>query len=424
MEAFWTVCERLESLTLERVRINLRTQPPMLKKNRLGQPNNHTEPTPDPAPPTFRLPRLQNLIVRVITAEPKGILQLDGLIDQCPALRSLEWESPDRGFDQAVEFCNRFEALRWPQLDWILINCYKTLSSEVYGRILKVSKQSFRRLDFGHSDIPLEAFTMIKEQHFKSLEVIDIRNCSGDRSDWALEILSSCPNLRRISVKVIHAQDFLKPGSKPWVCHQLQELVAFIDMGFPDNGPNRKLTEQELGQCREVFQRLATLKELEVLDMLATYTMACNIISQNYYSPQHLRYSLVQLPMRLNAGLDHLAGLVKLEKVSFWGGKHVVYKDDLVWMVEHWKHLKNLGGGWRIQYQTPREMFDNYFFSGKLKTWLTEQGIQTMGSRYETFNTNELDNVDCGDCCQPQDQEQQPEVPVNEVTLTVETSVP
>jgi len=415
LKPFWTICQRLEKLVLDQVFIDL-VQPSIVKKkNHPGQgpqknatSNDPSQTTPAPPP---RFPRLQELIVRRMYAAPHPRAQLDGLIAQCPSLRVLEWYCNDARLEPCAEFCERSITTTWPHLDSIIIEGNKTsMTNELYAKVLKSIKLPIRQFDIKGFGISSEPFDLLKARHFNSIETIDLRSCHGDRSDWALEILTSCPNLRRIAAKVIHAQDFIK-ANKPWVCHRLQAFAIFIDMGFPDNGSNRQLSDQELEQCRTVFQQLAALKELCELDTLTTYIQAYNITIWPYNDPRHLRYSLVPLPMRLNAGLDLLAGLTKLQKLSFWGGKHVVHMEELVWMTTYWKQLNTMTGGWRVLSQTVNNehVKDRYLWAGKLKKWLQEQGIETTGSRYEVYNDNELDRVECGDCCRLQAQVQESE---------------
>ncbi|KAF9925318.1 hypothetical protein BGZ65_007818 [Modicella reniformis] len=404
MKAFWTICERLEKLELERVWLELPKRP---TDHQGGTTTNHpTQPTSRSSPPgpAVRFPRLLELTVREMQAS-SPMFQLEELIAQCPILRTLEWSYNGIRIDpSSVEFCKRFIASTWPDLSAVSINGYLSeMTTEFYIQVIKSVKQPLRQFDLKRMS-PTPIYDILKTQHFKSLEAIDLRLCQGDKSDWVLEILNSCPTLQRFQAKILRAQDFLK-AKKPWVCRQLQELVVFIDMGFPDNGPNRKLTEEELEQCRMVFRQLAILKELRVLDTLTTYNAAYNITHEDYHRTNHLRFSLVALPMRLNAGLDLLVGFTKLEEVSFWGGKHVVHKKELLWMIKHWKWLKTLTGGWRVLTGTVKLVQDKYFWDGRLRTWLSEQGIQTTGSRYEQYRENELDSANCGDCCLPQDEE-------------------
>jgi hypothetical protein len=98
------------------------------------------------------------------------------------------------------------------------------------------------------------------------LEKLDLRRYNGNTSTAAIQVLSSCPNLKSFLAKGVHAQDILntEEGNRPWVCHGLKELGIFIDMGFENNGSYRRFTDDELNQCQAIFRRLATFKQLPI----------------------------------------------------------------------------------------------------------------------------------------------------------------
>ncbi|KAF9348212.1 hypothetical protein BGX34_002601, partial [Mortierella sp. NVP85] len=168
-------------------------------------------------------------------------------------------------------------------------------------------------------------------------------------------------------------------------------------MGFKDNGPNRQMTDEELEQCRAVFRRLASLKKLRVLDTLTSQSYTYRQVYMLYDDPNHLRHVLVPLPIRLKAGLDELAGLAQLETFQFWGGRHVIYRKELEWMVEHWKRLKVVVGGWKVP--DDAKLQSKFLLSNELVSWMKGRGLTTVGCYYEDDLDWETVCHDFEDCC-------------------------
>ncbi|KAI8600530.1 hypothetical protein EDD21DRAFT_131358 [Dissophora ornata] len=408
LSALWKICERLEALTMEFCQIDLTMRPVVLHKK--GSENKEkakvaskTTKTPDESTPSSQPPRfplLKDLTLERNVSRP--IQELNLLIGQCPRLETLHWNIERRLLPQE-EFLTLCEASNWPELDSITFrgNCSR-ISNQSFGRFLRATRKPMRRIDSMIDAIDALSYNELRSRHFATIEVIDLSRGSEVKQEWVNEVLTSCPNLQKFVAKCIRAQDMLK---MPWACLGLQELIAFIDMGFPDNGPHRKLTEEELEQCRAVYKHLAALKELRVLDMLSGYLGLRASSEVPHSDPLHLRHFLVPLPMRLEAGLDLLASSKNLEKVSFYGGRHVVHKKTLVWMVAHWKRLGALSGRWRIQQGTAKEVVDRYFWHGKLRWWLEQRGVNTCHSFYDESPNEEFNGVDCGDCCALSDDE-------------------
>ncbi|KAF8930077.1 hypothetical protein BGZ58_008475 [Dissophora ornata] len=303
------------------------------------------------------------------------------------------------------EFLTLYEASTWPELDSISFKGDDLrISNESHCRLLRAAKKPLRRIDASTIGVEETTYNLLRSRHFATIEIIDFFNANFVKQEWINEVLTSCPNLQKFRAKSIRAQDMLR---SPWVCLGLQRLVVFIDMGFPDHGSYRKLTEEELGQCRAVYKQLAALKELRVLDTLTSYGPLCAYSGVVYNDPSHPRHLLVPLPVRLEAGLDLLATSKKLEMVLFWGGRHVVHKKTLIWMVDNWKLLKYLCGRWRIREGSYNEVKDRYFWSGQLQKWLAQHGIRTEGSHYEQAPSDEYDVADCGNCCALSDDEEE-----------------
>ncbi|KAK3810065.1 MAG: WD40-repeat-containing domain protein [Benniella sp.] len=406
MNAFWTVCQRLERLVLDNVVLHS-TRPGVLTNNHAIGLSRNNIPEEDVSQTKSLLscqtsalfPRIKELEFKRLSVMPLLSL-LDDIIRHCPALQSLNW---DLGWNKtciAESFIHLMEAGTWPDLDSIVVRGNSQwLDSTTYTRLLRAVRRSMRQLTFYADAIGEDTFEVFRALHFSTLEKLDLMGCSGSTNAWALQVLTSCPRLRWFRAKGINAQDLLSPGegSRPWICHGLEELYIFIDMGFKDNGPNRQMTDEELEQCRAVFRRLGSLKELRVLDTLTSQSYAHQQVFIPYNDPNHLRHVLVPLPIRLKAGLDELAGLAQLETFQFWGGRHAIYRKELEWMVEHWKRLKVVVGGWKIPVDA--KLQGKFLLSNELVSWMKGRGLTTVGRYYEDDLDWETVSHDFEDCC-------------------------
>ncbi|KAG0323250.1 hypothetical protein BGZ99_002869 [Dissophora globulifera] len=420
LKALWEVAERLEALVLDECDLDLTLRPVAPRKKKINSSSTTMFSTVTKTSdltglvPQDRRPRFPNLreltIHEFYSSYPQRDLEL--LILQSPRLQTLHWTMPRITTAVIQEFCNSMEASTWPELSSITLKGdVDTINTSTYHRILVAIKCPLRQFVGPVYRMELHTYPVLKA-HFSSLEAIDLFPYVFDNSEWIIEVLTSCRNLKSIKAARLKAQDIFK--SAPWVCRGLQVFHVFIDMGFLDHAPYRKLTDDELAQCRRVFKQIATLPDLRELDMLAPYRSHLGMYgsSVRYGSPDHPRHLLTSPPMRLEAGLDLLAPCKKLETVRFWGGKHVIRKTALVWMVDHWKHLKVLCGMWAVAPSaagTP--LSKRYLVSGKFVEWLSERGVSTKGS-FCNNESSELLNTDCGDCCAPLDGEVEVEVEV------------
>ncbi|KAK3823427.1 MAG: hypothetical protein J3Q66DRAFT_331810 [Benniella sp.] len=364
-EAFWILCERLEALEF---------------KNTMDMTMVLMTPGKGDDGTSACFPRLRSLTLHTNdSVESNQILGM--IIGQCPVLRTLKWNLCWRYLFPMDLFTELFEASTWPELDTIAVKHFiGMVLDEEYRRLLEAAGRPLRRLDFQLETIQPATFGLIRT-HFSTLETIDLSYGSRDTSDWTIEVLASCPMLRKITSVSIHAQDLLA-SSMPWVCHRLQKFEVAIDMGFPNRGPDRELSKVELEQCRKVYERLAELRELRVLDLLSGYIRVCvesNVAFGNPYE------SPITLPLRLDAGLDLLGRCTRLERIRFWGGTEPVEEQGLQWMVEHWKRLWSLVGIWTVLAGTAHEVRDKFLWEGRLKEWLRGHGVTTEGSSFGEY---------------------------------------
>ncbi|KAK3810066.1 MAG: quinon protein alcohol dehydrogenase-like superfamily [Benniella sp.] len=398
MGALWTVCQRLERLVLDNVVLHS-TRPDVLINNSHATRVIKNIPGLSQAMSLLScqtsalFPRIKELEFRRLTRIPLLSL-LNDIIRHCPALQSLNW---DQGLHRpciAQSFLHLMEAGTWPDLNTIIVYGGRPpLASATYTRMVRAVRRSLRQLTFDSPSIEEDTFQAFRTLHFSTLEELDLMRCSGSTDAWAVQVLTSCPRLRWFRAKGINAQDLLSPGegSRPWICHGLEELYISIDMGFKDNGANRQMTDEELGQCRAVFRKLASLKELRVLD-----TRTTQIPTRPEY-PYRLQHPSVPLPIRLKAGLDELKTLTRLETFHFWCGRHVIYRKEIEWMVDHWKRLRAVAGGWMVPVDST--LRSKFTLIQEMGPWLKKRGVTTIGRFYEDDLDWEAVSHDFEDCC-------------------------
>jgi len=95
---------------------------------------------------------------------------------------------------------------------------------------------------------------------------------------------------------------------------------------------------------------------------------------------------MISLPFRLRLGLDLLSRLDRLEKFCFWNGYTQVRQNEVEWVMEHWKNLKRLSGGFSIPNRIIRTVYKKFPWSAMYTPILKAHGISTEGSRYQHYD--------------------------------------
>lgn len=405
MAHFWRVGRQLETLQLDGVRMDLDI--PLggpTRPSRNATPAHSTMSNVTPVHES-RLPRLQELILRdmtdIDTFDASQVLGL--LVVQCPALKTLHWTL--RGFFPHSKFSMLFCTMTWPGLNSITVKGNTNrISDECYSTFLTDPRRHphhrpLRRLKTLKPIMSMTEFNLYRRHHFGTLESIDIYYTKDHTTAWTIQIMASCPSLQRFKSRIITTREIIDSGPS-WVCHRLQKLSIMIDMGLQsDRDPCREFTEQELDQCRAMYKQLATLKRLRVLDTFLWKRRSTCSLMHSHLIPHFFKYKVIPPPMRLKAGLDELSQLTELQTVRFWSWRHATYEKEVMWMLKHWKYLKDLVGGWLGGQRTPNDMGEQVFFSRTLEQLLTQHRINTQHSRWYTFTSGGQYDLHVEDCC-------------------------
>ncbi|KAG0317370.1 hypothetical protein BGZ97_005488 [Linnemannia gamsii] len=450
LKAFWTISARLEALELEDVDMDLTWIPSSFIKDKdkgkdkenenenekepfntatnATTNSNPTAPTKRALPPPDlppRFPKLKELTIRHL-ARHRPISQLHWLVVPCPSLRTITWIFDRHRLFPTQQFIDAFEdtpdsPTTWPHLDSITIRGHSNwISGENLLQILTSARQPLRRLDTMYHAIQPVSFEMLRTRHFATIQTIDLANTAPNlASKWIIVVLEICSSLERIKANVVTGRDIIK--SKPWACQGLQEWIMAIDMDFdglsieqdpttatdtatagsepnptstdlPDslfpptiNVPTCRLTKQERQACRAVYKRFSTLTRLREFDVLT-----CQYTSISG-TPRHMSNSnptsrIISLPLRLDFGLHYLSNLTQLETFCFWNGCTQVRHKEVEWILEHWKGLKRLRGGFSIPRHKYQMAYLEHSWLAVFKPILDKHGVSTEGSKYQRYD--------------------------------------
>ncbi|KAF9343183.1 hypothetical protein BGX26_006124 [Mortierella sp. AD094] len=170
-------------------------------------------------------------------------------------------------------------------------------------------------------------------RYFPALTCIDLRYCSTLASAMSQQIMTSCPQLKEFRGFTLEARDILgitedseptgqatKFDPQDWICLGLRIFSIFI-CGLDDKPPEWQ---------RGVLQQLARLENLRSLD-----------ISDDNANGEVREGGL---DLRLDAGLDILKSLKRLEIFDF-SGLTPLMEAEIYWMLIAWPKLRKVNGG-------------------------------------------------------------------------------
>ncbi|KAF9363055.1 hypothetical protein BGX34_005002 [Mortierella sp. NVP85] len=291
--AFWDVCRKLESLTLDGVAIY----------NKGAIPND------------IIFDGLRSLAILRISGLNRA--EQMHLFLQSPNLESLEWGYADFRSSADLSVIRPVPRNHWPRVNKFHIDCNLKIADYVsifegigdgLGNIVD--------LRLGHQQWGEQTYQAIA-LHYGNLVKVDLSSSYHTSSPVILDFLCFCPRLEFLSARAVYAKDIVERG--PWICLQLRVLTTLILVG-----------EEDRDLQPAVFERLSTLVQLKELMMLGGSSM------------EPFNGSLLEF--RLDQGMGQLASLQNLAKLTFRVPYFQLEIQEVEWMMETWKNLKCITG--------------------------------------------------------------------------------
>ncbi|KAF9109798.1 hypothetical protein BGX27_007172 [Mortierella sp. AM989] len=397
LSALWDICERLEVLHL----VNVPFELPRLHKIRravAGTGPRQSKPNlgskhQDRA---VRFPSLLELTLD--ESGPKNSLTaLERIIRPAVKLKKLHWNIHCYSWFPITRFLYLFSgqakyhrtpapeyahlciplslctAPCWPSLESLTLggHYFQAFEPEDYILIVEMSIR-LQALDIPLHPLAPSTMHSLLRLHSNSLTTVDCRKFWTDGSfDWVQPIFFSCPNLTKVCLGAIHAQELLE-GCNSWVCcNSLEEFRIGIDMnphGFTPPRPD--MTEQEKQDLSwDVFTHLARLLSLKILDL-------------------HVQDTFPGVQFTTSMGLQLLSNWTELEELRFHGDQNMT-PYDVEWMIQHWQSLKTIHGG-NLAYNSRFSSRPNprdYTLAATFK----KSGIATPDSKYPCGNMTDFE---------------------------------
>ncbi|KAG0003416.1 hypothetical protein BGZ80_011607 [Entomortierella chlamydospora] len=244
------------------------------------------------------------------------------LVKACPHLTTLGWKAVA---DEAssLAFKQEFDNASWPELTSVSLSG-SVFDDEIIASIIKAAP-SLKKLDNPSGMFGPEAHASIIQSQYNKLEWLSVKNCSSFTSAMAQEILSRCLLLKHFEAPSIHLKDIARSGL-PWVCLELEKLTIQFE----------KQPEDPIEWERDVFGRLSRLTRLKHFDMGFGY--------RGFHRNGSPVVSKQSIDLSLASGLGSLASLKEIQTFHFEGTVQEMGKDEIQWMLDHWKKLTKSRG--------------------------------------------------------------------------------
>ncbi|KAK3810297.1 MAG: hypothetical protein J3Q66DRAFT_443813 [Benniella sp.] len=230
-------------------------------------------------------------------------------ITQCPNLTSLYWNYSV--VDPTSRLMRHFLPGTWPHLSELFLESIELTDAQlarVIGAMQDLKSLSVYTCEVG------SYFLEALYHHSQTLTSLDATSCRVLTPSLVPKILASFPHLESLRVDRVMDQDII--DGLPWVCeHSLKKLS--IDISFRIN---------DADYHRQVLQRISRVTHLKGLFL------------------DRGRQTKKSLHLSLDNGLDQLATLKQLEKLSFYFPAETLGVRDAEWMINNWKNLKKIVG--------------------------------------------------------------------------------
>ncbi|KAF9108357.1 hypothetical protein BGX27_008362 [Mortierella sp. AM989] len=302
--------------------------------------------------------------------------QLD-IIRRCPQLTALGMNIPSK--DYKIPEIRQVLTTYCPQLCSLGISS-SHLAVDDLAPILE-SCRKLHNVVVPTTGFGPETFRAL-HKHFDSLTSFQGRGSIEVTSPMAQKILSSCRMLRIFSAGHLDAQDILGASlvgdgtgyqilhPQDWVCFNLQSLSVTVS----------GLTQKPVKWKRLIFQQLAKLEKLELLDI--------GLCDRHDRS---LRLLYNYLGLQLDTGLYILATLKRLETLRFEGLEMELNEKDVRWMIQSWPQLSAVYGS--VHYNPIQcEKLERILIDGGIR--LNESDMRFEDEEEEEVNDEILDEFE------------------------------
>ncbi|KAF9991141.1 hypothetical protein BGZ75_004625 [Mortierella antarctica] len=374
LKPFWKICERLEKLTLDRVSFDISRTPTQeqiqnnskaaraARKRAARRPNKNASPPP---PPPKRFPNLQELTVKGVTSPERFV---DLIIADCPRLESLDWTVELLSAARMEVLSNHIVAGTWPLLE--KLNLSLSFNEGQMLKILQHTRKPLKVVTIGYVvTLAKGIVSILKERHYQTLQEVDLSGLRSDPEGMVQDVLASCHSLEIIKATLLDAAA-VKEDKRPWVCLGLRELTMSIDITKGTPGESEEsVQDHRQEQSHALFAQIARLKQLRHLSLRP---------SQPRLHPNNKE----PIRLRLGMGLHLLTAQTQLEVVYLYRGQNMD-RNDVLWMVEHWKSLRMVSGGLLNDKKSEQKAFKGkYLWDFELAKTLNDHGIETPSSSY------------------------------------------
>ncbi|KAG0312462.1 hypothetical protein BGZ99_009488 [Dissophora globulifera] len=239
-------------------------------------------------------------------------------------------------------FVRQIAGWQCPKLTTLTISQDEFDAEYSAGAILTTA-EGLRKLEISGCAVGSGTIYRLLQRHAVTLESVNLSWSFGLSSSDLQSILTSCPNLRRFegSSDRLQCADMIK---QPWTCLQLQDLVVFLDSpllakipsghtqtGRPSGEVFVDTSEKAIAEREElyraIYDQLAPLKQLRRI-RLGGFTRDVKVRTG--------------IPWSLEAGLDRLRELSKVESFYITESVHEIGIAEVEWFRKYWPRLREI----------------------------------------------------------------------------------
>ncbi|KAF9276355.1 hypothetical protein BGZ68_010075 [Mortierella alpina] len=235
------------------------------------------------------------------------------MLAQCSEATAIKWQPCLLDDDSAGEelTLNLRQIIRpesWPRLQRLDLG--KSMLSDISFSVLLENLSPLSHFDARVTRFGEFATQALLLRHITAVQYLNLSGCEGVRSRDIQQILASGTQLKTFKAYRLEVKDLDTLQNRPWLCAGMTSLSLFFDAESMDPRMASEL----------VFKQLAKLSSLETLNMS---------LAQPLEQRKTIR-------LRLDMGLDLLAGLTKLRFLDIMNLHQIIEVEDGQWMANHW----------------------------------------------------------------------------------------